>query len=185
MGGEDALRVAKGRNQNVIDCLLDISLEDNLKSEWTTNERKLPVEEVKKVMTGEFCVPGVSDGGAHTKFLTLGAFPTRFLIECVRDTEMMSLEDAHWRLAKYPAQAAGLLYRGAISEGMPADILVYDFKNLKVLPEEIAYDFPGGEWRRIKKAEGYKFTIVNGEITFEGHTCTGATPGKLLRHGRA
>jgi len=26
---------------------------------------------------------------------------------------------------------------------------------------------------------------VNGEITFEDGKCTGATPGKLLRHGAA
>jgi len=60
---------------------------------------------------------------------------------------------------------------------------------LKILPghwsSEIARDFPGGEWRRIQKADGYRYTLVNGEVTFENGTSTGATPGKLLRHGRA
>ena len=28
-------------------------------------------------------------------------------------------------------------------------------------------------------------TLVNGEVTFEDGQCTGATPGKLLRHGKA
>ncbi len=65
------------------------------------------------------------------------------------------------------------------------NILVYDLQNLKILPDELAYDFPGGEWRRISRAAGYDYTIVNGEITFEGLRCTGACPGKLLRHGRA
>lgn len=37
---------------------------------------------------------------------------------------------------------------------------------------------PGDEWRLIRKAEGYRFT-------FEDQRRTGATPGKLLRHGRA
>jgi len=97
----------------------------------------------------------------------------------------MSLEDAHWRLAKYPAQAAGLVDRVSIAVGMPADIIVYDLPNLKLLPEQVSYDFPGGEWRRTRRAEGYEYTIVNGEMTFEGNRCTGAVPGKLLRHGRA
>jgi len=97
----------------------------------------------------------------------------------------MSLEDAHWKLSKYPAQAAGMLDRGSISVGMPADLLVYNYQTLRVCDQEIAYDFPGGEWRRIKRAEGYDYTIVNGVITFEGNRCTGATPGKLLRHGKA
>jgi N-acyl-D-aspartate/D-glutamate deacylase len=49
---------------------------------------------------------------------------------------------------------------------------------------EVAYDFPGNEWRRVQRAKGYKDIIVNGEVTFEDGDCTGATPGKLLRHGR-
>ena len=78
----------------------------------------------------------------------------------------------------------GMQDRGALAVGMPADVLVYDLKALRVLDEEIAYDFPGGEWRRIKRAEGYRYTIVTGVVTFEGMRCTGATPGKLLRFGR-
>jgi N-acyl-D-aspartate/D-glutamate deacylase len=37
----------------------------------------------------------------------------------------------------------------------------------------------------VQRAEGYHWTLVNGEITFESGKCTGATPGKLLRHGAA
>jgi N-acyl-D-amino-acid deacylase len=35
----------------------------------------------------------------------------------------------------------------------------------------------------VQKADGYKYTIVNGQVTFEGERCTGATPGQVLRHG--
>ena len=38
---------------------------------------------------------------------------------------------------------------------------------------------------RTRRADGYDYTIVNGVITFEGLRCTGATPGRLLRAGRA
>ena len=70
--------------------------------------------------------------------------------------------------------------------GTPFDaIVVYDFDNLKVTPVEILHDLPGNEWRRVQKAEGYKWTIVNGEVTFKDGVCTGATPGRLLRHGVA
>ena len=34
----------------------------------------------------------------------------------------------------------------------------------------------------MQRAEGYRWTIVNGEITFEDGVCTGATPGVLLRN---
>ncbi len=65
--------------------------------------------------------------------------------------------------------------------------MVYDLDNLKRVPEwggEVAYDFPGDEWRRVQYAEGYRWIMVNGEVTFEDGKCTGATPGKLLRHGK-
>ena len=168
-----------------MEAVLDISLEEELKTEWTTNERELPVSEIRKIAGGDYTVLGVSDGGAHTKYLTLGEYTTQVLTDLIRKKELMSLEDAHWKMSKYPAQASGMLDRGSIAVGMPADIVVYDLKALKLLPEEVLYDQPGGEWRRAKKADGYRYTIVNGEITFIGNKCTGATPGRLLRHGRA
>jgi N-acyl-D-amino-acid deacylase len=177
--------IAKERGQHIAESFLDISMEDDLQGVWETAPKPTNVEALKMVANHPYVVPGVSDGGAHTKFITAGDFSTEFLANFCRDNDAMSLEDAHWRLAKYPATAAGMLDRGQIAVGMPADVLVYDYKNLKVCDQEISYDFPGGEWRRIKRAEGYDFTIVNGEITFEGNRCTGATPGRLLRHGHA
>ncbi len=49
---------------------------------------------------------------------------------------------------------------------------------------EIVHDFLGGEERRIQRAQGYRWTLVNGEVTFADGDETGATPGQLLRHGR-
>ena len=49
----------------------------------------------------------------------------------------------------------------------------------------VTHDLPGGEWRRVKRAKGYHSIIVNGQETFADGKCTGATPGKLLRHGSA
>jgi hypothetical protein len=49
---------------------------------------------------------------------------------------------------------------------------------LEVLPSEVAEDLPGGEWHRIQKSKGYKWILVNGEITFEDGKPTGALPGR-------
>ena len=54
-----------------------------------------------------------------------------------------------------------------------------------MLPDEIVHDFPGGEWRRVQRAKGYKAIFVNGEPTFIEGKETGALPGLLLRHGGA
>src|SRR5205807_2655867 len=99
----------------------------------------------------------------------------------------LTLEEVHHSLSALPARVAGFKNRGTIAEGAPADVIVYDLENLKTVPEglfDTAFDLPGGDWRRIKRAEGYRWTIVNGEVTFEEGKCTGATPGQLLRHGR-
>jgi N-acyl-D-aspartate/D-glutamate deacylase len=126
---------------------------------------------------------GVSDGGAHTKFFTGGRYPTEMLIKFVRENPVMPLEEAHFRLSAHPAMCAGLKNRGTLVEGAAADIVVYDLDKLKILPMEIAHDFPGGEWRRVQRAEGYHSIIVNGEAIFEDGHETGAVPGSLLRHG--
>ena len=115
--------------------------------------------------------------------MTTGRYPTELLGYWVREHQIMSLEEAHWRLSALPAQAAGLKGRGSIAEGMPADILVYDLDTLDSLPAERLWDYPAGEWRLVQKAVGYDYIIVNGVITFKDGECSGETPGKLLRHG--
>ena len=94
------------------------------------------------------CAIGLSNGGAYTKFLTLGEWPMRMLSEVVRNDQMINLEDVHWKMGKYSAQAGGMFDRGSIAVGMPVDIVVYDLKALKILPKEVLYDQSGGGWRR-------------------------------------
>jgi N-acyl-D-amino-acid deacylase len=96
---------------------------------------------------------------------------------------MCSLEHAHWRLSALPAHCAGFRDRGTLVEGAPADIVVYDFERLASLPTEVAHDLPGGEWRRIQRASGYRFVLVNGQVTIAEDSETETYSGTLLRHG--
>jgi len=100
-----------------------------------------------------------------------------------RESDMLSLEELHFRLSAHPAMCAGFKNRGTLVEGACADVVVYDLNKLAIKPLEVVYDFPGGEWRRVQRAEGYSATLVNGEVTFQDGKCTGATPGRLLRSG--
>ena len=177
--------IAQREGKHSLDALLDIAVLGDLKSGFETKMIMTPPAAMKEIATAPMSLPGVSDGGAHTKFVTTGRYPTEMISYWVREHGIMSLEEAHWRLSALPAQAAGLKGRGTIAEGMPADILVYDYEELDSLPAERAWDYPAGEWRLIQKAKGYNYIIVNGEITFVDGECTNATPGKLLRHGTA
>ena len=83
------------------------------------------------------------------------------------------------------AWASCIKDRGTLREGMAADIIIYDLDKLDALPDEIVHDLSAGEWRRVQRAEGYRYVMVNGEPIFEDGTCTEALPGKLLRGGQA
>jgi N-acyl-D-aspartate/D-glutamate deacylase len=180
--GRTIAEVAKERGKHPIDVMLDISVEEDLKAEFAmadfiNNDEEALAQIIKHPLT----LLGASDGGAHTKFLTLGRYPTHFLAHWVRDKQIMTLEEAHWRLSTMVGWAIGIRDRGFLREGMPADIVVYDLEKLAVKPMETVHDLPDGDWRRVQKANGYRYTIVNGQVTFEDGVCSGALPGKLLR----
>ena len=177
--------LAEQRNCELVDAFLDVSLKDDLKTIFVTSPRPVADEILRAIITSNSAVPGLSDGGAHTKFQTLGRYPTDLLSNLIRDRKLTTLEDAHWRLSTFSAMAAGIQDRGFLKEGAPADILVYDLDELHVGEVEKAYDFPAGAWRLIQRPHGYEHILVNGVETFTNGECTGETPGELLRFGNA
>ena len=177
--------IADREGKHVIDALLDLVVADDLGTEFIAAAQGRDVAQyTAEVLDSPHIVAGISDGGAHVKFRTAGNYSTDMLAWLVRDEKVMTLEDAHFKLSYLPAHCGGFKDRGVIREGAPADILVYDLDKLEILPSEIAEDLPGGDWRRIQKAKGYNWILVNGEVTFEDGVPTGALPGKLLRNGR-
>ena len=180
--------IAAAQGKHPSDAMLDIAIAGGLKVEFRTDPASsMNADLVAELMADPYVIAGVSDGGAHTKFFTGGSYTTDFLTWLVRDSGKISLEEAHYHLSYLPAQAAGFIDRGFLREGAPADVVVYDLQALKRVPEwdfEIVRDFPAHEWRRIQRADGYRWTIVNGQVTFEDGKCTGATPGVLLRNRR-
>ena len=180
--GKTIAQLAQEQGKHPVDAMLDLAVEEDLKTEFAMQDSLNSDEDsVGQILKHPLTLIGASDGGAHTKFLTLGRYPTHFLAHWIRDKQIMSLEEAHWRLSTMLGWAIGIRDRGWLREDMPADIVVYDLEKLRVLPMETITDLPNNDWRRVQKADGYRYTIVNGQITFEGQKCTGALPGKVLR----
>jgi N-acyl-D-aspartate/D-glutamate deacylase len=178
----DDLARASGRAP--IDVFLDLSLSENLKTGFKIHDfANRDQDALATMLKHPNAVIGLSDGGAHTKLFSLGKYPVEFLANWIRDRELMSLEEAHWRLSFVPAWLIGLHDRGVLREGMAADVIVYDFDGLRINPTEpeMVHDLPGGEGRLVQRAVGIDYTLVNGQVTFERQTCTGARPGRVLR----
>jgi N-acyl-D-amino-acid deacylase len=168
-----------------VDVMLDIAVADDLQAEFFAPALNHSFEFREEIVRNPYVIPGVSDGGAHTKFFTGGRYGTEFLIDYVREHQIVSLEDAHWKLSALPAYCAGFTDRGMLREGYAADIVIYEMDKLQILPTEVAHDFPANEWRRVQRAEGYRYVLLNGEVTFIDGQPTGIKSGRLLRHGAA
>ena len=109
--------IAAREGKHEIDAFLDVAVAGQLRVGFATPMMVTPPESMKEIATSPVALPGVSDGGAHTKFVTTARYPTELLGYWVREHEIMSLEEAHWRLSYYPAVAAGLKGRGLPGRG--------------------------------------------------------------------
>jgi len=129
----------------------------------------------------------LSDGGAHCGLVCDASMPTYLLSHWVRDRTRgarLPLEKAVKLQTRDTAEFYGLMDRGLIAPGMKADLNLIDFANLRAHAPEMVFDLPAGGRRLIQKADGYKHTIVSGEVIFEDGRPTGAMPGKVVRGGQ-
>jgi len=175
--------VARMQGKHPLDAFLDLALDESLETEFTHSAGGPDEGEREDLIKSPYSHVSVSDGGAHTRFLTNSTWPVYFLTHWVRERETMSLEQAHYKISAFPAWFSDLKDRGTLRAGAWADVIVYDLEKLGFLHDKPIFDtdFPGGERRLVQKPTGLRYTIVNGAVTFEENRCTGALPGKLLR----
>ncbi len=142
---------------------------------------------VHAMLTHRLAIPGLSDGGAHVGTVCDASFPTYLLSYWTRDRTRGPLIDmarAVQMLTGDVADYLGLADRGRIKTGLKADLNIIDPKRLRVHAPYLVQDLPAGGQRLLQKAEGYRATIVSGQVVVRDDEVTQARPGRLVRSGQ-
>jgi N-acyl-D-aspartate/D-glutamate deacylase len=95
----------------------------------------------------------------------------RVIAEYVKKRNVLSLEEAVRKMTSWPATRMRLASRGSIKEGHWADVTIFD---LATIDDRATYDDP-----KLFPA-GIDYVLVNGVVTIDKGTHTGARAGKVL-----
>ena len=135
----------------------------------------------------EHTVMALGDGGAHYGLICDASYTTHALTYWTRDRkgERWPLPWAIRQLTDVPARTVGLGDRGRLQVGYKADLNVINLDRLKVSAPRPVHSLPGGGRRLEQKAEGYRTTIVAGNVTYRDGEFTGIRPGRLVRGARS
>lgn len=96
----------------------------------------------------------------------------RYLAHHVRERRTITLEEAIRKMSGMPARRFDLRGRGLIRSGYFADIVVFDFDNLK---SDSSFENPA------VYPEGVSMVLVNGDVAVESKNHTGKRAGRVLR----
>jgi N-acyl-D-amino-acid deacylase len=98
-------------------------------------------------------------------------FP-RVIAEYVKKRRVLTLEDAIRKMTSWPATRMRLYDRGAIREGLKADVTIFNEERI----EDVAtYENP------TSYPAGIDYVLVNGQLVIDQGHHTGAKPGSVLR----
>jgi N-acyl-D-aspartate/D-glutamate deacylase len=185
--GHKVVDLAKDRGQPEFDTLLDIVLADDLRTIlWPlpTDSDDESWELRRQAWERDDVLIGGSDAGAHLDRMCGAPYTTRFLADCVRGRQLVSLERAVQLITSAPAALFGLRDRGTILEGAHADLVVFDSATVDMTDVTLVDDLPGGTARLFAGSTGIERVFVNGRAIVRDGATTGDLPGTLLRSGR-
>ena len=173
--------IAAQRRVPVAEAMLDLLVEMDGRRILTWPILNQDLDEVLDMLSRPHVTLGLADAGAHATLIMDASQPTFFLTHWVRDEGRFTLEDAVRRLTSEPADLFGVSDRGRLVPGGFADVNVIDLEGLALGYPEMAHDFPGGAPRWIQDADGYRQTLVNGEVFLESGQHTGVLAGRTVR----
>jgi N-acyl-D-aspartate/D-glutamate deacylase len=95
--------------------------------------------------------------------------------------QVMTLEEAVYRLTGKTALMHDITDRGFIAAGKIADITIYDPDTIASKPREPTATLPAGGIEVKRGAVGIDHVIVNGTVLIDNGVLTDALPGQIVR----
>ncbi len=179
---EDSLAAeAARRGVSVAQAFVELSLESEGRRVYNYPFLNQDLEAAGAMFAQPDVVVGLGDAGAHVSQVIDASQATFLLSYWVRERQVFSFEDAVRRITSETASLFGLRDRGVLAPGAFADLNLLDPDALDLTLPEYVNDLPGGAGRLIQRAEGYRATVVNGQVVREQGEFSGALPGRLLR----
>jgi N-acyl-D-aspartate/D-glutamate deacylase len=176
----DVASIAAERGQQPLDAVYDLLAADTERLHRLMVLIHCYTEEQQREAFGHpLCMPG-SDattlapegplaGSVFHGAYTWAAWFYRFM---VRDTGLLSAQEAVHRLTGLPAERLGLGDRGVLRAGARADVAVFD---------PGSYGERGTVYEPNRLAAGMRHVVVNGAVTLEDGALTGERNGAVLR----
>jgi len=156
----DLVAQGNGRVMAIYHMMSEPDIETALRFPWTS--------------IGSDSGAAATDGGQDPTGLThpraYGNF-VRLIARYVRERGVLTLTEAIRKMTSWPATRMKLEGRGAIREGLWADVVVFNYDTLQ---DRATYDEP-----RLSP-DGIDYVLVNGQIVIDHGRHTGARPGHVL-----
>ncbi len=183
--GKTIGEIARDKNRDPIDTIFDILVEDSDAVYRETRDERTTEANIPVFLRHPFAMIGIDHEALGTEFRVdypipgyilphqnaYGLFP-HYIGTYVRDKAVLSLEEAIRKAAYLPAQTLGLRDRGVIAPDAYADIVVFDFENIRMKGDFL------NPWQA---PEGIEYVLINGKVAYEDKSHTGVKSGKVLR----
>lgn len=171
--GRSIAEVAEMMGKNEIDAICDLLLDEDLQTSFHATGHDYPL--MPDFAADQNYMVG-SDAlliGDYPPAMGYGCFPEVIGKFC-RDQRRMALPEAIRKMTSFPAQRLGIKDRGLLRDGMKADIVIFDYENIRALATR---DNPK------RYSEGIDYVIVNGKVVVDHGQHTGVFPGRALKRG--
>ncbi len=169
--GKSITDLAEFKNMSVVDAVCELLVQERLNVGFVARTGNM--DNIRKILVHDSQMVG-SDGvmqGGQPNPRTYGTFPY-VLGTFVREENLLSLPAAIYKMSYGPAKRLGLNDRGSLSNGMKADIVIFDESEIGT---QATFEDP-----KIYPS-GIEYVLVNGQIVIDNYEHTGKSPGRALR----